>query len=478
MSLSACRRPAARGAGIVLSQRTPLARNQKTKYTSIQIGKSRNSGQSKPASRQPIFSSNQSQSVQNRAAHLTNWLYFERYANGVAPRPNNPLATYTEVDSAYRPGSPLPCYELPTYKIPSDLCSIVLAPDADLSVITKYLKRGEVHLPIFPQLCGDMSIPKMAEITKHPKSSVQVAPTASTRTVFVLEEDAPAHCLKTSLGPLRITRAVRGLDKTRIDHSIAVSKAISGCSDLVKNPKFAFLHESFGASYGHQKDSIGFLVREMIPRPFIQEKHSMLPLFGLYSKDTRNPEARATLINLIEASDHDPETFVLESIYYPIIRGWVEIYLKTGAIIEAHGQNVSFEIDKDGVPGRAVFRDFDTFMRRKGLEMNGISTDGMNPFKLFEDEGTADSPKTKVIMSLVYDHEMGTPFGRIAKVCEEEYGIPVERLQAKCRTYIRQILPEADLHFPKDETYNNKPGPIEPGKRAVFVQTPDKPVWR
>jgi hypothetical protein len=47
----------------------------------------------------------------------------------------------------------------------------------------------------------------------------------------------------------------------------------------------------------------------------------------------------------------------LENIMFPIIRHWVECFLNFGYLLEPHGQNVLFEIGKDGEIERIVHRD-------------------------------------------------------------------------------------------------------------------------
>jgi hypothetical protein len=40
-----------------------------------------------------------------------------------------------------------------------------------------------------------------------------------------------------------------------------------------------------------------------------------------------------------------PYEYIMEEIIYPWIKGWADIYLETGIMLEPHGQNVVVEID-------------------------------------------------------------------------------------------------------------------------------------
>ena len=306
-----------------------------------------------------FLSSIASPQIQGLSKLQSHWLYTERYVNGIAPRPNNPHATYTEVQEQFRPGSPNPSFSVPLFKLPRDLCNVRIAQNADPKIVSKYVDNSHSHLAVYPQVLNENTEPHLAKIKNYMNHKITVAPTASSRSLFVLEKDSQLlpHCVKTHL-PLRITRNMRGLNRAKIEHSITISDQIGRSIPSFNNPQFAYLPETLGVSIKgkNSDDSWGFLVRELIPHPFIPGSHNrlMIPLFALYSKDKMNPDKKPILCDLIEASGEDPKSFIQEKILFPILRVWAEVYQKTGIILESHGQNTLFEVDEKGMPCRVV----------------------------------------------------------------------------------------------------------------------------
>jgi hypothetical protein len=265
----------------------------------------------------------------------------------------------------------------------------------------------------------------------------------------------------------------------KIQHSIHVSGLLEASSEVNKLKETAYMPETLGVAYKGE-GSWGFLVREMIPRPYVDSSRKMLPLFSLYAKDQQHPDEQPILIQKIKASGEDPKKFVLERIMYPLIKSWADIYLHTGVMVEAHGQNTCFELDDKGMPARVVFRDFDTYVSKDLCEENGFSTEKMNQFKVSKaNPEDRQHLRTSSVLSTIYDQSMRTPLDRLAQLCEEHFKIPQAEMQEACKSYLRQVLPEADLHFPKDgQVFNFQQGAIRLGQKPEIVLTQDKPVWR
>ncbi len=419
------------------------------------------------------------QSLQQRA-HLNTTLRFERVRNGIQPRPNNPLATYSELDPRYRPSSSCHSFSTPLVPLAESKAAIYRGHNPSKEVVSKYLGSAGPYLAIHPQIYQDPSVTYMREIIESQTSlavqrSVQVIPTASSRTVFVSGQDAPPHCLKLHF-PKQITRSKRDLTGKTIEHSIAISDRIATSMVAKRNPWFAYLPETFGVAYGTEEDSWGYLVREMTPRPFVGKDRLLIPLFSLYSPDAEDPNAKPLLAELILHSGMDPKTYITNKILFPLLQCWVDTFLETGVVLEAHGQNTCIELNDTATPVRMVFRDFDTYVNKEIREKNGLSLKGL---MLFKNEDLPGKPQGST-MSMVYDQAMRVPFDRIAQVAEKEFGIPKETLQKECRGYLRQIFTDIDRYFPKDgKVYNYEDKLVlAPGVKTKLTATDEPLVWR
>jgi len=420
-------------------------------------------------------------------AQLSQWLHQERYVNGIAPRKNNPHATYTEVEEQFRPGGENPSFKLPMFSLSREMCNVHLSKVADPTIVANYSDANVVQFAVHPQVFAKGVEPHLEKLANKPQKFINVAPTASSRSLFVIDEStARPHIVKTHL-PLRITRNMRGLNDPKIEHSLAISDRIGAALASFKNPKFAYLPETFGVSIKGKKssDSWGYLVRELTPRPFLPDAQprALLPLFALYSTDKASPDKPPILCDLIEASGEDPKKFVLERILHPIIRVWADTYQKTGIILESHGQNTLFELNEKGLPDRVVSRDFSAYVSREMYKRTGGTLSTLNASKTFSKLGQGIEPPTACILSSVFDQSVKVPFERIAQVCQERYKIAPSELQKSCQEYFREVFPTADLHFPaqgityniKDVDFTNVP---TSGGRTEFVELQQAALWR
>lgn len=426
----------------------------------------------------PRISSSNILPIKNRAPWSKlnfSWLRFERFRNGIIPRPNNPLATYTELQPRYRPGSPEPSFNLPAYRLSTSDCVVYKGAGLSQTIAAKYLTPSGPILPVHPQTSEALDVPYVREISQEKANEIEVSPTASSRTVYVLGSEDTPHCLKLHF-PFQITRSKRTLDHRTIQHSINVSDTLVRSGVALKSSQLGFLLETLGISYKSEEDSWGTLVREMTPYPRVKRGQTLLPLFSLYAPDATHPEDPAVLKQLIEASGQDPADFILEKVLFPLLENWVKVFLETGVVLEAHGQNTCFEYDEETGLGRIVFRDFDTYVHRETLEKNGLSSTGM---MTFTNEKTETKPKGSVF-SLLFDQAMRVPFDSIASFAEKEYGIPQELLQKQCRLFFRCIFPQGDLYFPDGgKVYNYKDRSVlEPGVKTQLVESDRANPWR
>src|SRR5204863_6672035 len=129
-------------------------------------------------------------------------------------------------------------------------------------------------------------IERLDELHALPRGApIEVAPTASTRTVLTTETlaNAPPHFIKLHY-PRRISRFNRRLKRKNIQNSVEVTRDLA----RVTSEKFAYLPDTLGFVYGDGDDAWGVLVREGTPRPFRQQRF-LIPFFALYGGDLKCP---------------------------------------------------------------------------------------------------------------------------------------------------------------------------------------------
>lgn len=252
----------------------------------------------------------------------------------------------------------------------------------------------------------------------------------------MLPLDTQGLTIKTHLGK-RISHFVRRLRASSVLHSIQISR---DCAALVRDPQcpkeFAYLPESIGVV--HREEDLGYIVREMRPLPEVNEPRILVPLFALYSHDTKHPDDAPLLAQLITASGQEPLAYFTRYVLDPFMKTWAYAFRTRGLLFESHAQNTLLELDEQYAPRRVVVRDFqsipvDPIIRAR----NGLRT----PFKKHV-IGRGDYPRI-IEHSLQYDRFIGRcMFRAFAKFFKTEYGIPEDTFYASVRRAFRRYIPK------------------------------------
>jgi hypothetical protein len=393
-------------------------------------------------------------------------LYMERYVDE-GTRTYSPFAARSEASPEYQPRSGRPSFELITVFAPQSQVSIFLA-DPQRNLLEFYVQSGQVRFLIHPETWASSGIDNLDELRALRRGEpLQVAPTASTRTVLTTETPAnvPHHFVKLHY-PRRISRFNRRLRRKNIRNSIEATRDLAH----VMFDKFAYLPDSLGFIYGDGGAPWGFLVREGTPRP-IQEARFLIPYFALYGGDLRHPEDRPLLVQMIERLDAEPQSFVISEIMIPVLDCWAKVVRERGVLLESHAQNLLLEIDSDFRPRRVVHRDFDVWVdaevrSRAGLEVMGASI------------GIDTNYPREQHYSLVYDHFIGRElFDYLTGVLTRFYSAKESAVRRRVAEAFHRNFPDADVFLPRDTTYyfSNE---LLPGNEFRLVDMKRAPEWR
>jgi hypothetical protein len=393
-------------------------------------------------------------------------LYMERYVDEET-RTYSPFAAKSEAAPEYQPRSGRPSFDLITVLAPQSKVSIYQA-DPQKELLEFYVPSEQVRFLIHPETWASSGIDNLEELHALRRGEpLQVAPTASTRTVLTTEtrENVPHHFLKLHY-PRRISRFNRRLRRKNIRNSVEATHDLAH----VRFDKFAYLPDSLGFTYGDGGNPWGFLVREGTPRPF-REARFLVPYFALYGGDLQHPEDRPLLVQMIERLGAEPQSFVIGEIMIPVLECWAKVVRERGILLESHAQNLLLEIDPDFRPSRVVHRNFDVWgdaeaRKQAGLEVLGASIGPDTPY-----------PREQHY-SLIYDHFVGRElFDYLLVVLTRFYSAKESTVRSRVAEAFHRNFPDAELFFPGDTTYyfSNE---LLPGNEFRLVDTKRAPEWR
>ena len=398
--------------------------------------------------------------------------YTDRYYNE-GTRTYSSHADYTEADQQYRPNSIYESFALVPLRIPKSQVNIYTANPTD-QLLNRYILKEDVLFCIHPQVLqhfqSDPYIIRMQE-TGTVADAITVAPSSSTRTLYVLDDGEISHALKVHF-PFRVSRYGRKMRDEVIEQAINISMELEKGIHHLKN-SFAFLREVIGVSHknlelrGLLSDSPYFLVREMQPFPHVLKQKTLLPGFALYGRNFFDPEKPPLLYELI--GSNDPVTFVVENIMLPIVGHWIDCFLNFGYMLEPHGQNVLFELDSSGGIERIVHRDLSVGIDMRRRRQIGLSQENLNNYNRME---------SGEFNSITYDMFMGSHFfDAVIACCLERYPELVpEAFRAPCRQLFTELFPDHKEFFPETVHYFSEKR--DKFNKPLYKDTGKKPGWR
>lgn len=179
-------------------------------------------------------------------------------------------------------------------------------------------------------------------------------PTSSTRTLLAWSDGRPdtATFVKTSLhsrifGDRRVLRQNAG-------RSVGLSTMMAAESSQLP-PALRCMPENF-ALCARQSPHTGAIVRS-IPPELLDGGRKVVPLFSLLGGSGAHTPVLRTIL---ERSGVAPLQFVHDVLCEPFARLWLELSMKFGWVLEAHGQDLLLEFTSDlSFSGRFYYRDFE-----------------------------------------------------------------------------------------------------------------------
>lgn len=181
---------------------------------------------------------------------------------------------------------------------------------------------------------------------------IWAVPTASTRTFLAWPDGAPEQALfvKTSLHSKIV--GDRRLYRWKVARSVGLSTLVH--DSLASLPAgLSYFPETLGLVPRKMPDS-GVIVRS-IPQEIKQDRLLVAPLFALMGGG-----AAALFVTMVEQQRVQPLEFLEEVLCNRFARLWLEMTLRFGLILEAHGQDLLMTLSPNLAPlGGFYYRDFE-----------------------------------------------------------------------------------------------------------------------
>ena len=266
---------------------------------------------------------------------VKDYLHLERYVNNGSP------SGFTEKYTTSPRTSAKGLYEN-FYLCSIDIQSDILTHDYG-SIPSFFHKFGML---IHPDMICDKLFSNFKTINKN---ALLVAPTASSRTVKVMDKEG--WFIKLNYKGL-IGRIDRQISKNQALSAIEVSSIITKAIEDGKLPaSFFFLREVFGHVIELPNNNgyydWGVVLREPKAFPNNSKIKFLIPAFSLFSIDVKNPSDDTILTQLIKKQDKDVEDFLLYDIILPLYEGYFKLLINCGLQLECHSQNTLFAIGKN-----------------------------------------------------------------------------------------------------------------------------------
>lgn len=196
----------------------------------------------------------------------------------------------------------------------------------------------------------------------QPFGAFRVSPTASGRTVHVLE-DRLCH-LKLHYDGV-IGRLDRALGAKQAAYAIYVNDVITSAVERrLTSPAFGILPEPYARVLtirdAGQPREFGCVYRRLTPVTSGSAPHALVPAFALFSPDTKALDDELLIHQLLNESRLSADEFLLQKLVLPLIDSYFTLLLSVGLQGEFHAQNTVFGLDARGFVKYALLRDMES----------------------------------------------------------------------------------------------------------------------
>ena len=331
----------------------------------------------------------------------------------------------------------------------------------DESIISKFgTKPKEIddawHMLVHPDmLYNPVNNDFFSKASEIKIKAVKVAPTASGRTVKLLE--GSEWYIKLHYHGL-IGRVDRQITTNHALSAIEVTDYIKCAIDSKTLPSFFYLQSEPYAKVAILKVNDkqyewGMVFREPNIYPLIKKKHFLLPAFSLFSNDKHAPDDPMLLCQLILKQSKKVEDYLFEDIIAPVYNVYFSLLLNLGIQLECHSQNTLFVMDENYKIIGMVARDGDSIDKDISLMV-----DRNIPYKFKTDVYKCryrTSYKYFIMHSFMFDFKLGEYLiSPIIKAAQSHFKFNEKELISRIRQFNETFINKLPSDFfPSDNKW-------------------------
>ena len=380
----------------------------------------------------------------NPAAAL---IHLERYVNKGSP---SGFLAERATSPATAAASLFPFFDLPLIPVQEDQV-IQYHPEA----IPESVKSDDSAIAFYP--CHPDVLDVIQDLipvetpTMHTRRMLRVAPTASARTVYVIE-----HGFYIKLHyPRDIGRFLRANPCHKWTSSFEnCEELVAGINSGLAPREFALLRETAGLLIGgHQgpQGGAGVIFREDRPFPF-RRLAPLIPFFSLFSNDRFAPDDPPLLVQWLKEVTC-PLDFAMQALVEPLLQCFRFQAIDCGLLPENNGQNLLLEFDDDVSTTRIVHRDMmGTFKDLAMRRAHGL-TSVLTPYHSVD--FNVDPEECFRRRSFAYDFKTGEyVLKEIEILLGAFFNVPTEDFRAAVRSAFRSIVTQdVEAYFGSTSTW-------------------------
>jgi hypothetical protein len=397
---------------------------------------------------------------QKSANPLQVWQYAERYLCA-GSRQYSSFSHETSVTPNYQPCGATPSYFLCSFWLENVLGEYhVNVPGSDLHEL--YGEPGRFIFLVHPDVLSmsDVHLRRYLDRCK-PGPTVEVIPSASSRTVFVEKINGKrvrAHFVKLHY-PRRISRFSRPLYISDLRLQFWVTNRLAKTG-------IPILPDVGGGMLGSDPDlGWGYMVRD-IPEATVGPRTFTFPLFSLYGRDIHAPNDPTLLEQLLVGRD---AFGAIVELITGIISLYIKAVLEGGCLVEPHGQNILVKFSADDNSWTVLYRD-------GGIYVDGSRLSDLTNRPSDDVIGRDTDLAIDQVLSLTYDSFLGHhALSYLNRAASESIGISENALREEAKRIFHELggsqlnLPPSIFYF-DDKLYD--------GEEFTLIDTRMKPTWR
>lgn len=313
-------------------------------------------------------------------------------------------------------------------------------------------------------------------IDLHTADDIKLVPTASARTLMLIESDYSGYFKLHYDGT--IGRMERKLQYNEAISGVEISKIIEKLIDCgITDSRLSLLPETGARVLRINNQEWGMVWREGQPYGDCTKIKYIIPLFSLFSKDRKCPKDDTLLEQIITERFYDPTTYVVDYLIIPIIECYFSLLKNAGLQGEWHAQNLLIGFDENFFPIKIITRDLESMDKDLTL-INYFNLPYIfqsNPYKCISD--SRDDYQKK--HSFMFDFKLGEyVIQPLLNFLQSTYYISSDTLIPSIKDCSEKQIRELPPNFFPKEWYGYKNVEINrtTNKRPYIVF--DKPKFR